>query len=95
MSFHKSYESIPIMTIGWVEKGTTALNKEPTSGNLYGQHWWVCDDDLGSYWASGYEGQVVAVSPSIGAIIVRLGKTHESKYPELKSWWMKILDTLR
>ncbi len=84
-----------ILPIGWVEKGTTALNREPTSGNLYGHHWWVCDDDLGSYWASGYEGQVVAVSPSIRAIIVRLGKTQESKYPELKSWWMKILDTLR
>ncbi len=60
---------------GWVDAARTPQALEPDSLNWYGQHWWVYPCSHGTFRASGYEGQAVAVVPGLDLVIVRLGKT--------------------
>ena len=49
---------------------------DPTDGSLYGAHWWIdqLDTERGTFRASGYEGQAVAICPALDAVVVRLGR---------------------
>ena len=63
---------------GWVDHARTARSIDPADGRLYGAHWWVTGDDLGTFWANGYEGQSIVVCPGLDLVVVRLGKSTAS-----------------
>ena len=83
---------------GWVDHGRRVRSVDETDGDLYGAHWWVdhLDTARGTFRASGYEGQMVAVCPPLDAIVVRLGKTPEPQPTpaHLPVWRKRVLDAL-
>jgi CubicO group peptidase (beta-lactamase class C family) len=71
---------------GWVDHGRTIRSVDPEDGP-YGAHWWgVAGDTLGTFRASGYEGQSITICPALDLIVVRLGKTSIEHYPDLVAW---------
>ena len=51
-------------------------------------------DEYGTYWASGYEGQMISVVPALDALVLRFGHTSNERYPELHQWRARVLDVL-
>jgi CubicO group peptidase (beta-lactamase class C family) len=75
-----------ILPEGWVDYGRTIVSIDPEDGP-YGSHWWGVDGDtLGTFRASGYEGQSITICPALDLIVVRLGKTAKVHYPDLTAW---------
>jgi CubicO group peptidase (beta-lactamase class C family) len=71
---------------GWVDHGRTMRSDDPEDGP-YGAQWWgVAGDTLGTFRASGYEGQSITICPALDLIVVRLGKTPAERYPHLVAW---------
>ncbi len=79
-----------VLPEGWVRASTTPTKGAPRG--RYGRHWWLNAGDAADpsnrsypslprdmFYASGYEGQMVAVIPSRRAVIVRLGCTKNWK----------------
>ena len=64
-----------ILPEGWVDHARR-LRSVDEEGNGYGAHWWVVDDDQGSFRASGYEGQAILICPGLDVVAVRLGRFH-------------------
>ena len=64
------------------------------SGSFYSWQWWVTGDEYGTYWASGYEGQMISVVPALDALVVRFGHTPEEHYPDLAAWRTASCDVL-
>ena len=58
-----------------------ASARRDAEGTLYGAHWWVVGDEFDSYRASGYEGQSILIVPGLDLVVVRLGKTDATRYP--------------
>ena len=87
-----------ILPAGWVDHGRLVRSEDPTDGSLYGAHWWIdqLDLDRGTFRASGYEGQAVAICPALDAVAVRLGKTPEPQPTpaHLPIWRKRLLDAL-
>jgi CubicO group peptidase (beta-lactamase class C family) len=85
-----------ILPEGWVDHGRRVRSEDPTDGSLYGAHWWIDQLDLerGTFRASGYEGQAVAICPALDAVAVRLGKTLEPLVPNLPPWRRRLFDAL-
>jgi CubicO group peptidase (beta-lactamase class C family) len=83
---------------GWVDHGRTVRSVDPADGALYGAHWWVdqLDTARGTFRASGYEGQMVAICPALDAIVVRLGNTPEPQPTpaHLPEWRKRVFDSL-
>lgn len=76
---------------GWVDHGRTPRSVDPTDGALYGAHWWVVDDDYGSFYAAGYEGQSILVCPALDLVVVRLGRTPEVRAERLREWRSRVV----
>lgn len=83
-----------ILPEGWVDHGRRQRSVDE-EGNGYGAHWWVVGDDVGSFRASGFEGQSIQVSPGIDLLVVRLGYSTAEMYPTLGAWRAKVVSTLR
>jgi CubicO group peptidase (beta-lactamase class C family) len=75
-----------ILPEGWVDHARTPRSLDPLENRLYGAHWWVVDDDLGGFWANGYEGQSTLCVPGLDLVVVRLGKSPKVTSPALKRW---------
>ena len=74
---------------GWVDLARRFRSTDEETGNGYGSHWWVDPDDvdgLGSFWASGYEGQRIFIVPALDLIVVRLGKTEAARSHLIRQW---------
>ncbi len=70
---------------GWVDYARTMVSDDPDDGP-YGAHWWgVAGDTLGTFRASGYEGQFIALCPALDLMLVRLGKTNIAF--GIPAWW--------
>ncbi|MFZ4517861.1 MAG: serine hydrolase domain-containing protein [Microthrixaceae bacterium] len=80
---------------GWVDRARTPRSEDPEDGWLYGEHWWVRGDDLGTFWANGYEGQMIAVVPALDLVVVRLGKSPSELRPHLEGFWAAVVDCFR
>ena len=52
-----------LVSRAWVDTAQIPLSVDPDNGDLYSWHWWVTGDEHGSYWASGYEGQMIVRGP--------------------------------
>lgn len=84
------WEGRRVLPEGWVDHGRRARSVDPTDGRLHGAHWWVVGDDLGSFRASGYEGQSILCVPMLDLLVVRLGKTPESLPDHLTDWRARV-----
>ena len=80
---------------GWVDHARRARSVDPVDGRRYGAHWWVVGDDLGTFWANGYEGQSIIVCPALDLVVVRLGKSVKEQYPMLFDWRNRVVDAFR
>jgi CubicO group peptidase (beta-lactamase class C family) len=80
------WDGTRLLPEGWVDYGRTIESVDPIDGP-YGAHWWGVDGDtLGTFRASGYEGQSITICPALDLVVVRLGKTPAEHYPDLTDW---------
>lgn len=79
---------------GWLAEGTR-LRSRDEDGDGYGLHWWVPDDDLGTFEARGYDGQSISVVPALDLVVVRLGRTPIEQRTALRSWRRALIDAAR
>lgn len=80
---------------GWVDHGRRARSVNPADGRFHGAHWWVVGDDLGTFWASGYEGQSITICPPLDLVVVRLGKSTAEAAVALFDWRNRVVDACR
>jgi CubicO group peptidase (beta-lactamase class C family) len=81
-----NWDGVRLLPEGWVDYGRTVQSVDPEDGP-YGAHWWgVAGDSLGTFRASGYEGQSITICPTHDLVVVRLGKTTAAHYPDLTAW---------
>ncbi|MHB1905450.1 MAG: serine hydrolase domain-containing protein [Acidimicrobiales bacterium] len=83
-----------ILSEEWVATAQRPTGRDEESGEYYAWHWWVTGDAHGSYFASGYEGQMIVVAPALDALVLRFGHTPEAAYPALAAWRARVLDAL-
>jgi CubicO group peptidase (beta-lactamase class C family) len=78
----------------WAATAQTPLSLDEESGSFYSWQWWVTGDEYGTYWASGYEGQMISVVPALDALVLRFGHTPAEHDPALRAWRTRVLDVL-
>jgi CubicO group peptidase (beta-lactamase class C family) len=78
----------------WAATAQVPLSVEASSGHLYSWMWWVSGDEYGTYWANGYEGQMISVVPALDAVVVRFGHTPEENYQPRMAWRERVLAVL-
>ena len=61
------WDAARILPEGWVDNGRRIRSIDPDDGRGYGWQWWVTGDAPGTFWANGYEGQSILVSPAHGS----------------------------
>lgn len=88
------WEGRQLVSRAWTDTAQRPLSHDEESGNYYSWQWWVTGDDDGTYWASGYEGQMISVVPALDALILRFGHTPEEHYPALQAWRRRVLAVL-
>lgn len=81
-----------ILPEGWVDHARLPRSVDATDGRIYGAHWWVVGDEHGSFWASGYEGQMLVCVPALDLVIARLGRTDASLGPNLFDWRARVTE---
>jgi CubicO group peptidase (beta-lactamase class C family) len=86
------WDGTRVLPQGWVDHARRLRSIDPDDGKGYGAHWWVTGDEHGSFWANGYEGQSVLVSPSLDLVVVRLGRTDASHSADLLAWRRAVVD---
>ena len=85
------WDGTRILPEGWVDHGRRPRSVDPDDGILHGAHWWAVGDEHGSFWASGYEGQMVLVCPALDLLVVRLGKMPQERGPLLREWRNRVI----
>jgi CubicO group peptidase (beta-lactamase class C family) len=90
------WDGTRLLPEGWVDHGRRVRSVDESDGGLYGAHWWIdqLDTERGTFRASGYEGQMVAICPPLDAIVVRLGGTPEPLTANLPPWRKRVFDAL-
>ena len=83
-----------LISRSWVDTAQVPLSVDEESGSFYSWQWWVTGDEYGTYWASGYEGQMICVVPALDALVLRFGKTSEDRYPALAVWRERVVRVL-
>jgi len=78
----------------WTDTAQVPLSVDQEDGSFYSWQWWVTGDQFGTYWASGYEGQMICVVPALDALVLRFGHTLEANYPNLAEWRSRVLSVL-
>jgi CubicO group peptidase (beta-lactamase class C family) len=86
------WEGRVLLSRSWVDDAQKPMSVDADPATFYSHHWWL--DGLGTYWASGYEGQRCVVSPPRDAVLVRLGRTPDVRYPAVRAWCDKVLSAL-
>ena len=83
-----------ILPTGWVDDGRRLRSIDPDDGRGYGWQWWVTGDEHGTFWANGYEGQSILVSPANDLVCVRIGRTDASHGRALFDWRARMVDAI-
>lgn len=68
------WEGRRLLPAGWVDFARTPSGTD-ADGAVYGAHWWIGDDEYGTFQALGYAGQSISVVPALDLVLVRLGNT--------------------
>ena len=84
-----------VLPEGWVDhaRTTTSPPAPPEEIHGYGAHWWIWDDDLGTFGAHGYEGQYTLVVPSLDLVVVRLGKSPADLQPAVTADLHRLIES--
>jgi CubicO group peptidase (beta-lactamase class C family) len=71
-----------LLPAAWVADAARTISHDPEDGKGYSMHWWQhwAERFPGSFNAAGYEGQYIAVVPSLELVAVRLGQTTEERH---------------
>ncbi len=88
------WDGLRILPTGWVDDGRRLRSIDPDDGRGYGWQWWVTGDDHGTFWANGYEGQSILVSPANDLVCVRIGRTDASHGRALFDWRARMVDAI-
>jgi CubicO group peptidase (beta-lactamase class C family) len=88
------WDGTRLLPEGWVDHGRRQRSVDE-EGIGYGAHWWVVGDDMGSFRASGYEGQSILICPGLDVLAVRLGHSTAEMYPALAQWRAEVVDSFR
>jgi CubicO group peptidase (beta-lactamase class C family) len=91
------WEGNRILPAGWVDYARTMVSMDepddPDQRSPYGAHWWGMRGDtletldpLGTFRASGYEGQSITICPPLDLVVVRLGATAHEREDSLVPW---------
>ena len=88
------WENQQLISREWAATAQVPLSVEASSGHFYSWQWWVSGDQYGTYWANGYEGQMISVVPALDAIVVRFGHTPEENYEPRMAWRERVLAVL-
>jgi CubicO group peptidase (beta-lactamase class C family) len=88
------WEDQRLISREWAATAQVPLSVEASSGHFYSWQWWVSGDQYGTYWANGYEGQMISVVPALDAIVVRFGHTPEENYEPRMAWRERVLAVL-
>jgi CubicO group peptidase (beta-lactamase class C family) len=78
----------------WAATAQVPTSRDEESGSYYSWQWWVTGDQYGTYWASGFEGQMISVVPALDALVLRFGHTPDEQYPARYAWRSRVLDVL-
>jgi CubicO group peptidase (beta-lactamase class C family) len=79
----------------WAATAQIPTSLDPESGAYYSWQWWVTGDDYGTYWASGYEGQMISIVPALDALVLRFGHSPEEQFSQRYEWRRRVLDVLK
>jgi CubicO group peptidase (beta-lactamase class C family) len=81
------WDGVRLLPTGWVDYARTMVSTDE-DGEPYGAHWWGLpgDNPLGTFRASGYEGQSISLCPALDLVVVRLGKTALEREDNLIPW---------
>ena len=86
------WDGTRLLPEGWVDYGRTIESVDPEDGP-YGAHWWgVAGDTLGTFRASGFEGQSITLCPALDLVVVRLGQTPTEHDPDLVAWRADVVE---
>jgi CubicO group peptidase (beta-lactamase class C family) len=88
------WEGRQLISREWAATAQVPLSVEDSSGLFYSWKWWVSGDAYGTYWANGYEGQMISVVPALDAVVVRFGHTPEENYLPRMAWRERVLAVL-
>ena len=91
------WESQRILPEGWVDYARRPAPLQPAdeAGRGYGAHWWLLNDDLGTFYAGGYSGQYILLVPPLDLIIVRNGNTPAERSHHNFALFGQIIDLFR
>jgi CubicO group peptidase (beta-lactamase class C family) len=90
------WEGRRLLPEGWVDHARRIRSYDPDEDRWYGAHWWSVGDELGTFWASGYEGQSLMLCPPLDLLVVRLGRSPEEHHnPNLKAWRAAMVEAFR
>jgi CubicO group peptidase (beta-lactamase class C family) len=89
-----AWEGRQLISREWAATAQVPVSVEAPSGHFYSWKWWVSGDVYGTYWANGYEGQMISVVPALDAVIVRFGHTPEEMYEPRMAWRDRVLAVL-
>ncbi|HZM29588.1 MAG TPA: serine hydrolase [Acidimicrobiales bacterium] len=90
------WEGRRILPEGWVDHARRIRSYDEAEDRWYGAHWWAVGDDLGTFWASGYEGQSIMVCPPLDLLAVRLGRsTGDDHTATLRDWRAELVEAFR
>jgi CubicO group peptidase (beta-lactamase class C family) len=87
------WDGARLLPAGWVDYGRTMVSTDE-DGEPYGAHWWGLpgDNPLGTFRASGYEGQSISICPALDLVVVRLGKTPLEREDNLVPWRIAMVE---
>jgi CubicO group peptidase (beta-lactamase class C family) len=88
------WDGTRVLPEGWVDTARRLRSIDPDDGRGYGRQWWVTADDHGTFWANGYEGQSILVSPGNDLVVVRIGRTDASRGADLFEWRARMVDAV-
>jgi CubicO group peptidase (beta-lactamase class C family) len=88
------WENQQLLSRSWTYNAQQPLSVEEETGNYYSWQWWVSGDEFGTYWANGYDGQMIVIAPALDTVIVRLGRTPAARGLYLRQWRHRVLRTL-
>jgi CubicO group peptidase (beta-lactamase class C family) len=90
------WEGERLLPAGWVDHARRIRSYDEAENRWYGTHWWSVGDDLGTFWASGYDGQSLMLCPPLDLLVVRMGRSPEEHHnPNLTAWRAAVVDAFR
>ena len=90
------WEGTRLLPEGWVDHARRIRSYDAAEDRWYGAHWWSVGDDLGTFWASGYEGQSIMICPPLDLVVVRLGRSQGDDHTAtLRDWRAEVVEVFR